>query len=468
MYTKLANDLHITEQILKEIVNESIEYQKLITDNDYFVAPKTEQTYIDSLPDDGSGALGALQIFKSKYKDKLIKTIGSRYYGFIVGGATPASLAGDWLTSLYDQCAMGIPTDVDYYIENETISMLKELFNLPNDFFGSFVSGATMSNFVNISIARQWAAKRLGVNVSEDGLYRLEGLKIFAGCPHSSIYKSLSMLGMGRNSLQLINQIPNREAMDVDSLEQELEKNKGVPSIVIASAGTVNTADFDDLLAISKLKEKYDFWLHVDAAFAGVAACSEKYSYLLNGMNNADSITIDAHKWLNVPYDSAIQFSKHKQLQLEVFYNGAAYLGGMDENPAIFNLTPENSRRMRSLPTWFSLLAYGKKGYQDIVERNCYIATLFSDKLDKSQEFRLLAPTKLNMVCFTLESDQLSPKLIHSFLDELRMTGQTFLTPTVYKGTPAIRIAVSNWKTTEKDVQIVWNQLSRLGEKYSK
>lgn len=378
-----------------------------------------------------------------------------------MGGATPASIVGDWLTSVFDQMALGLYENVDYHIELETIKLLRELLNLPDSFFGTFVTGATMSNFVNLSLARQWIAHQRGVNVSEEGLYRLNDIKVLSGSPHSSICKSLSMLGMGRKSLITIDCLPDRETIDVEKLRDYLENNKSHAYVVVANAGTVNTSDFDDLASLVDLKSKYNFWLHVDAAFAGIAACSEKYNHLLTGLDGADSITIDAHKWLNVPYDSAVQLTKHKNMQNEVFYNGAAYLGGMTENPTLFNLTPENSRRLRALPVWFSLMSYGKKGYQEIVERNCRIAQEFSRRIKESSSFKLLAPTHLNVVCFTLNigENYLTSQVIDKFLNELRQSGKTFLTATHYNGTLAMRIAVSNWRTTDEDVEKIWDEL---------
>jgi glutamate/tyrosine decarboxylase-like PLP-dependent enzyme len=203
----------------------------------------------------------------------------------------------------------------------------------------------------------------------------------------------------------------------------------------------------------------------VDAAFGGFAGCSEKYAHYVTGINHADSITIDAHKWLNVPYDSAMQFTRHKAIQLRVFQNYASYLGGADHVQDFFHFTPENSRRFRALPSWFTLTAYGREGHREIVERNCDAAHYFGELIKSSGTFRLLADVRMNVVCFTLRDVNLTTDVIQKFLEAVRDDGRVFFTPTQYKGTPAIRAAVSNWLTNRNDMDVAFEVINGIREK---
>jgi glutamate/tyrosine decarboxylase-like PLP-dependent enzyme len=413
------------------------------------------------VPEKGLGAMSTLSLFEKEFAPHISNTAGPRYFGFVTGGSTPASVVGDWLVSTYDQNAFGSNDSIAPQLERQTIHFFKNLFGFDDIYFGSFVTGATISNMVGLALGRQWAGEQQGIDFSNEGLYGNKVIPILSGTPHSSTVKSMSMLGMGRNSLQKIKTLNGREAVDIHELENTLRQQAG-PAIVIANAGTVNTVDFDDLEVIGKLKSKYRFWLHVDMAFGGFAALSEKYKHLVNGLNYSDSVTIDAHKWLNVPYDAAMIFTRHKSLQLKVFQNSAAYLGDPNQSPDYFHYTPENSRRWRALPSWFTLMAYGKEGHTEIVERNCAMAQKLSSWISSSSKFKLLAPVRMNVVCFTLNKEGLTGEEIKTFLARVRDDGRTFFTPTVYNGIPAIRAAISNWLTEENDMEITIEVLKSI------
>ncbi|MEH7355141.1 pyridoxal-dependent decarboxylase [Neobacillus drentensis] len=463
MVKRMEKDQEKIDLILEKFVQHTKKFFKELDSRR--VAVSNHQINRQELLEEGIGLHKALDVFEKEYSKSLSASTGPRYLGFVTGGSTPASILGDWLTSLYDQNVMMTEDSIAGYMEIETIEMLKDLFSLSKDYSGTFVSGATMANFIGLAQARQWAAHHYKVDVSQQGLFKLPPIKVLGGAIHSSVYKALAMLGMGRECVQPIDLQLNREAIETSVLRSYLEENKNEPCIVIANAGTVNTVDFDDLSAIGKLKEDYNFWLHIDAAFGGFAACSPKYKILVEGINLADSITIDAHKWLNVPYDSAMQFTRHKHLQVEVFQNNAAYLGSSISNPEFIHLTPENSRRFRALPAWFTLKAYGKKGYQELFERNIEMASMLKDKIEQSEQFIMLAPVRLNVVCFTLNQEGLTTDTVYKFIELLNEDGRVFVTPTIYKNKPAIRAAFSNWRTKNRDIYIIWNALTDAAKK---
>jgi glutamate/tyrosine decarboxylase-like PLP-dependent enzyme len=423
----------------------------------------------EPLPIAGVGADAALARFAERWAPGFSASAGPRYLGFVTGGATPAAVAGDWLTSAYDQNAAGAGDSSAADLEHETLGWLRELFGLGDAHSGAFVTGATASNTVGLAIAREWAGERLGVSVSSEGAAALGPIDVLSGAAHSSVVKAMSMLGIGRNRLRRVPLLPGgREAVDVARLAAALEELGGRPAIVVANAGTVNTVDFDDLGAIAALKERYDFWLHVDAAFGGFAALHPEHAHLVAGLDAADSVCVDLHKWLNVPYDSAVQFSRWPELQYRVFHNASPYVGLATGIPDFLHLTPDNSRRLRALAAWFTLTAYGRNGHREIVERNVALARRLGDAIAGMERLRLLAPVRLNVVCFTLAADPGSDgpgkERVDAVVDALAASGEAFLTPTVYEGQHALRAAFSNWRTSEADVDRVLDALKRSVE----
>ncbi|WP_037676583.1 aminotransferase class I/II-fold pyridoxal phosphate-dependent enzyme [Streptomyces griseus] len=453
MHPTLADDLDRLPELLQSARDLATREVTGLADRP--VVRLDEMPHRYALPAEGTGAEGALSRFAERWAPGFSGSAGPRYLGFVTGGATPASVAGDWLTSAYDQNVSGSAGSWATALERETVAWLRELFGLGERHSGAFVTGATVSNTVGLAVAREWLGERLGVDVSREGAAALGPVDVLSGSPHSSTAKALSVLGIGRDRLRRLPVLPdNREAVDLAALEDALAGSEGRPAIVVANAGTVNTVDFDDLRAIAALKERHDFWLHVDAAFGGFAALSPAYAHLLDGLDEADSVCVDLHKWLNVPYDAAVQFTRRQDLQVRVFHNASPYLGLPTGEPDFLHLTPENSRRLRALPAWFSLVAYGRAGHREIVERNVALAQRLGDGLAALDGLRLLSPVRLNVVCFTL-AERPTPERVDALAQAVASSGEAFLTPTVYAGLPALRAAFSNWRTTEADMERV-------------
>lgn len=463
MNEQLQNDLLNLDNLLEKVKKQGLEYLNNISDRQTSTKNIINGTL--NLSENGFGSIETLKQFNKRFEPIIVSTSGPRFWGFVTGGSTPASIIGDWLTTIYDQNTFATKGqgDISAIIELETIQLMLNLFELPNDFLGGFVTGATMSNFTCLAVARQWLGKEFAKDFAKEGVSG--NLNILTATPHSSAIKSLSLLGIGSNNIiKVKTEDDNREAINIAELENKIIELSGIPFILISSGGTVNTVDFDDFIAINKLKKKYNFWWHIDAAFGGFAVCSKTHKHLVQGWENADSITIDCHKWLNVPYESAVFFVKeqHKHLQVETFQNSnAPYLGNPLENFSYLNFLPENSRRLKALPVWFSLNAYGKKGYQDITENCIFLSNQFGQFIKDNSNFELLAPVRLNTVCFTLAGEENQEK-VNTFLTLLNDTGKVFMTPTIYNGQKGIRAAFVNWRTTENDITFATKLMTEI------
>ncbi|AQX86408.1 aspartate aminotransferase family protein [Elizabethkingia bruuniana] len=464
MKESLKSDSLQIEHLLNIIKEQGVEYLNSISERatsvDNKLIPEKQ-----ALPEEGYGTEEVLKLFNKRFEPLMVASSGPRYLGFVTGGSTPASVAGDWLSTIYDQNTQSVKGhgDISAVIELEAIAMLLDLLELPKSFLGGFVTGAMMSNFTCVAVARQWYGKEKEIDIAKEGI--TIPIHILTAIPHSSAIKSLSLLGIGSgNIIKIKTEEGNREAISIKDLEDHIQKLNGDPFILISSGGTVNTVDFDDFTAIRKLKEKYNFWWHIDAAFGGFAACSDTYKHLVKDWEYADSITVDCHKWLNVPYESAVFFIKeqYKLLQVETFQNSnAPYLGDPLESFNYLNFLPENSRRLKALPAWFSLMAYGKDGYRDIVENSIFCSNQFGEFIESSDDFELLAPVRLNTICFTLKGEE-KQDMVNQFLELLNATGKVFMTPTNYNQRKGIRAAFVNWRTTEHDVKLITEAMAEL------
>lgn len=460
MFELFKNELNSLESVLDQAKSAGLDFLENIGEKPTYIADQS--VVAADLADAGIGAACTLEVFRKHYEKLMVASPGPRYWGFVTGGTTPAAIAGDWLTAVYDQNTQSTQGagDVSAIVEKETIRLLCQLLHLPDDFNGGFVTGATMSNFTGLAVARQWAGERSGRDVSREGMSG--DLVVMAATPHSSVIKSLAMMGIGSNKVVRIQTLEGREAMDLADFERMLIEHQNGPVIVNCSAGTVNTVDFDDIQAIVALKQNYHFWLHIDAAFGGFAACLPSQRHLLEGWEQADSITIDCHKWMNVPYDSAVSLvrKEHSRLQISTFQNSnAPYLGDPLENFSYLNFLPENSRRFRVLPAWFSLTAYGRNGFEWIVQNSIARAEELGSYIESSEFFELAAPVRLNVVCFRLKS---GIERMAAFLDQLNRRGKVFMTPTSLSGKSAIRAAFVNYRTGKEDILIAIREMEEV------
>lgn len=387
-------------------------------------------------PPDGVGFEAALAMVAERICPWLSASPGPRYLGYVTGGVTPEALAADWLVSAWDQNVSNAAGSIAADLESRTVAAFREAFLLAPSIHGQFVSGATAANLVCMATAREWAARQSSAP-----------LTVFAGAAHSSILKAMAITAIGRSRLQAVATLPGRTAVDLHALDSALAAHASGPAVVVASAGEVNTGDFDDLVEVAALCRRRQAWLHVDGAFGLFAAFDADLRGRIAGVELADSVTVDLHKWLNVPYDSAIAYTSRPDLQREVFSASAAYLG---DDPDPLHFTPENSRRFRAFPAWMVLATRGRRGIGEWVARNCRLARLFAKALVASGRFDVLGGVPLNIVSFALTDAGTAER--DAFLQRLNAAGETFMTPGQLFGRPTIRAAFSNWNTDAQDL----------------
>ena len=422
-----------------------------------------------SLPEDGVGSRAALSELIEAAVDGTTRSAGPRFFHFVIGGGTPAAVGADWLTAAVDQNAYSwLSSPFASRVEQISIAWLQELFGLPASWSGVITTGATMANFVGLAAARRWWGLEQGVDVDSAGTAGLPPMTILSsGYVHVSALRAVAMLGLGRDRVRTL----SRDAagrVDLDAMSAALRNHDSEPVVIIANAGDVNTGDFDPLADIVALARQHRVWVHVDGAFGLFAALSPKTRHLVAGIDLADSVIVDGHKWLNVPYDSGFAFVKDPKYQAGAFGASAAYLGTeAAARPSFGNLGPEMSRRARSLAVWATLRAYGRDGYRAMVERHLGLAQRVAAQVDAAPDLERMADVKLNVICFRyrppgVPEDQLNN--INRHLGELVLEdGRVYFGTTVYESKVCFRPAIVNWRTREDDVDLIVSIVRELG-----
>lgn len=407
----------------------------------------------------GLGAKAALDELIAEYGDGFSASAGPRYLGFVTGGTTPAALAADWLVGALDM-NVGIPGDsAATLISVEAHRWLMDLFGLPRaEFDGAFTTGATGANLMGLIAAREWAGEGAGISIAEEGLAAAPPIKVFSACPHSSFVKAARLSGLGAKAIEPVGNVGDTEAMDPAALDATLSAApRNLRKIVCASAGTVTGTAFDDLPRIAEICRRRDAWLHVDGAFGLFARVVPELAHLCAGVELADSIAVDGHKWLNVPYDCGFYFTRHIGALERASGPLPAYLDVGGDIPFYLNRNTEMSQRFRALPVWATLKAYGADGVCDVVRQNCRHAKMLGDWLEARNDFRLLLPVGLNVVCFqAIAPAGEDPKSFNMrLMRAVNEGGKVVVTPGAYKGEPGIRAAFSNWMTRDDDIAII-------------
>jgi len=393
-------------------------------------------------PSEPSDVLALLDDFGSP---ATVASAGGRYFGFVTGGAMPVTVAAQYLAAAWDQnCFSFVSSPAVACIELAALRWIKEALGFPASAEGALVTGATMANFTCLAAARNATLLNYGWDVDRQGLFGAPALTVVLGEEaHATIYKILSMLGLGRDRIL---RVPSDEQ---GRIRAELLPAVLGPAIVCIQAGNVNSGAFDPAGDVIEWARRCHAWVHVDGAFGLWALASPDQASHAREFVEADSWAMDAHKWLNVPYDSGIAVVRDPQALGRAMSISGAYLPGASEHRDAMNLTPDSSRRARAVEVWSALKLLGRAGLAQLVNRNCCYAKKIAEAL-KQAGLEVLNEVVLNQVVVGFGSDDRTRRVIAS----VQESGKCWCGGTTWRGEAAMRISVSSWATTDQDIDL--------------
>jgi glutamate/tyrosine decarboxylase-like PLP-dependent enzyme len=404
------------------------------------------------LPPAGAEPDAVVEQLAEAVEPALTASVGPRYFGFVVGGALHSATCADMLATGWDQMAFNAASSpAAALVEEVAGGWLKEVFGLPAGASFGLVTGAQGANTVGLAAARHRRLARAGWDVEARGLIGSPGVRVLASEErHATIDRSLRLLGIGTDAVEAVPADRNG-AIDTAALGRVLDAGGGdVPRIVCLQAGNVNTGACDDLVAACELARAHEAWVHVDGAFGLWAAASPSKRQVVAGLERADSWAVDGHKWLNVPYDTGYVFCADPEAHAASMSMTAAYLVGQGEqsarSPSDYN--PESSRRARGFATWAALRELGRQGLADLVDGCCGHASSFAEQLAAMEGVEIGNEVVLNQVLASFGSDERTDRVIEA----VQRDGTCWMGGTTWRGRRYMRISVSNWSTTEADV----------------
>ena len=398
----------------------------------------------EPLPAASSDPAESLALLDRVVSPATLAMAGPRFFGFVIGGSLPGALAANWLAGAWDQnAALYASVPGVSHIELVALRWLVDLFDLPAGTGGGFVTGATVANFTALAAARNGVLGRLGWNVEAQGLFGAPPITVITGEEaHPTLLKSLGMLGLGRARILRV-PVDDQGRMRADGLPAI----RG-PTILCLQAGNLNTGSFDPFGDLIPRAHAAGAWVHVDGAFGLWAKAAPALRHLVEGVEKADSWATDAHKWLNVPYDSGLAFVRDAHTLKAAMAITAEYLPTetSERNPCDF--TPELSRRARGVEVWMALRSLGRAGLAEMFERNCRQARRFAENL-RAAGFEILNDVVLNQVLVSFGSADRTREV----LARIQRDGTCWCGGTVWQGKTAMRISVCSWATTDQDVE---------------
>ena len=385
----------------------------------------------------------------------IVATTGPRYFGFVTGGALPAAVAADWLTAVWDQPAsLYVLSPAASVVEEVAGGWLLDLLGLPQAASVGFVTGCHMANFTALAAARHEMLRRAGWDVEGDGLTGAPALRVLVGDEvHVSVLGALRLLGIGSREVVRV-AADSQGRMRPEALDALGATMGDGPTIVCAQAGNVNTGAFDPLDDIAAITRRRGAWLHVDGAFGLWASASAALRHHTRGVDRADSWATDAHKWLNVPYDSGLVFVANPAAHRAAMSLSAEYLIRTPNEPREpMDWTPEASRRARGFAVYAALRSLGRRGVEDLLDRCCRLARRFADRLRADSGIEILNDVVLNQVLVRVKpASGDADAATRAALARVQAERICWLGGTRWHGMDAMRISVSNWSTTDEDV----------------
>lgn len=421
---------------------------------------ETRANIVGPVPEDGATTREVVAELIERTRPGLMASAGPRYFGFVVGGSLDAALAADMLTSGWDQVAFNEAlSPAALAFEDVAGGWLKDLLRIPYSASVGFVTGAQAANTVGLAAGRWKVLRDYGWDVGVDGLFGAPRLRVVVGEErHATIDRSLRLLGVGEKAIAVVPSRPDG-SMDASVLSEILDSEPAAPTIVVAQSGNVNTGAFDDLEKISEEVHRRGSWLHVDGAFGLWAAVSPALTHLVDGLERADSWACDGHKWLNVPYDSGYAFCAHPDVHATAMAYTAEYLTGQVAGREFGggDYVPESSRRARGFATWAAIRSLGRSGVIELVERCCRLARRLADGVTMIPHVQVANDVVLNQVLVRVGDTPFT----NSVEELIQKDGTVWLGGTTWRGERLLRVAVSNWSTSEEDIDRTVETIAR-------
>jgi glutamate/tyrosine decarboxylase-like PLP-dependent enzyme len=436
------------DELWRDAAERAIAYRTSITERHVSPRPEALRDLLDHLggdlhnhPSDPRDVLAALDRYGSP---ATMASTGGRFFGFVIGSSLPEAVAASWLATAWDQnTGLMAAAPATTLLEQVALDWILEVLDLPRDAGGAFVTGCQMANFTALAAARHAVLRGLGWDVESHGLFGAPEIPVIVGADaHNTIFKSLAMLGMGRDRVLRV-PIDTEGRMRPEALP-EIEG----PVIVCVQHGNVNSGAFDPALPIVEWARRRGGWVHVDGAFGLWARAAPARAVLSKGAELADSWATDAHKWLNVPYDCGIAIVRDEAALRGAMGTSAAYLQASPVREPM-HYTPELSRRARGVEVWTALKALGRSGVAELVEDCCRHARRFAQGLRQAGH-DVLNDVVLNQVLVSFRDDATTRAVI----ERVQAEGTCWCSGTDWHGRAAMRISVSSWATDARDVEL--------------